>query len=106
MLYLVPHVLVKRNYVNTFFASKSNFEQNGIFIGDGTAANNRDGYFIDAEGVRLFQYDSADLSNQHYHNNNKSLNFRNCKIAQGNFGGASRFRKLAINRERRQDSLE
>lgn len=59
MLYLVPHALVKRNYGDTSFALKSKFEQNGIFVWDGTAANNRDGYSIDAEEVRLLQYDSA-----------------------------------------------
>lgn len=59
MLYLVPHALVKRNYVDNSFALKTEFEQNGIFIWDGTATNNRDGYSIDAEEVRLLQYDSA-----------------------------------------------
>ncbi len=38
---------------------KTKFEQNGIFIWDGTASNSRDGYSIDAEEVRLLQYDSA-----------------------------------------------
>ena len=59
MLYLVPHALVKRNCGDHSFALKTKFEQNGIFIWDGTATNNRDGYSIDAEEVRLLQYDSA-----------------------------------------------
>jgi hypothetical protein len=59
MLYLVPHALVERNYGVSSFALKTKFEQNGIFIWDGTAANNREGYSIDAEEVRLLQYDSA-----------------------------------------------
>lgn len=59
MLYLVPHALVKRNYGNNSFTLKTEFEQNGIFIWDGTATNNREGYSIDAEEVRLLQYDSA-----------------------------------------------
>lgn len=59
MLYLVPHALVKKNYGDSFFAKKAKFEQNEIFIWDGTAANNRESYSIDAEEVRLLQYDSA-----------------------------------------------
>ena len=59
MLYLVPHALVKRNYGDSSFALKTKFEQNSIFIWDGTAASNREGYSIDAEEVRLLQYDSA-----------------------------------------------
>lgn len=59
MLYLVPHALVKRNYGDSSFALKTKFEQNGIFLWDGTASNNREGYSIDAEEVRLLQYDSS-----------------------------------------------
>lgn len=59
MLYLVPYALVKRNYGDSSFALKTKFEQNGIFIWDGTASNNREGYSIDAEEVRLLQYDSS-----------------------------------------------
>lgn len=59
MLYLVPHSLVKKNYSESSFTLRTQFEQNGIFIWDGTASSNRDGYSIDAEEVRLLQYDSA-----------------------------------------------
>lgn len=59
MLYLVPHALVKWDYGEGSFALKSRFEQKGIFIWDGTDPGNREGYPIDAEEVRLLQYDSA-----------------------------------------------
>lgn len=59
MLYLVPHELVKRNYGDNTFALKTKFEQNGILIWDGTSSDNRENYSIDAEEVRLLQYDSA-----------------------------------------------
>lgn len=59
MLYMVPHALVKKNYDDSSFALKTEFEQNGIYIWDGTANKNREGYSIDAEEVRLLQYDSA-----------------------------------------------
>lgn len=59
MLYLVPHELVKRNYGDSSFALKTKFEQNGIFIWDGTSSDNRENYSIDAEEMRLLQYDSA-----------------------------------------------
>lgn len=59
MLYLVPHSLVGRNNGNNSFLLRREFEQNGIFIWDGTAANTRDSYSIDANEVRLLQYDSA-----------------------------------------------
>ena len=59
MLYLVPHALVKRSYGDSSFSLKTKFEQNGIHIWDGTASNNRESFPIDAEEVRLLQYDSA-----------------------------------------------
>ena len=59
MLYLVPHELVKRNYGDSSFALKTKFEENGIFIWDGTSSDNRENYSIDAEEMRLLQYDSA-----------------------------------------------
>ena len=59
MLYLVPHALVKRSYGDSSFSLKTKFEQNGIHIWDGTASNNRESFSIDAEEVRLLQYDSA-----------------------------------------------
>jgi hypothetical protein len=59
MLYLVPHTLVRKSYGESFFALKTQFEQNGIMVWDGTVSSNRDGYSIDAEEVRVLQYDSA-----------------------------------------------
>lgn len=59
MLYLVPHTLVKRDCGNSYFSLRTEFEQNGIYIWDGTDPNNREGYSVDAEEVRLLQYDSA-----------------------------------------------
>lgn len=59
MLYLVPHELVKRNYGDSSFALKTKFEENGIIIWDGTSSDNRENYSIDAEEMRLLQYDSA-----------------------------------------------
>lgn len=59
MLYLVPHTLVRKSYGESAFARKTQFEQNGIMIWDGTVSSNRDGYSIDAEEVRVLQYDSA-----------------------------------------------
>lgn len=59
MLYLVPHSLVKKSFGDTFFAKKKEFENEGIFVWDGTSYQNRDGYSIDVEEVRLLQYDSS-----------------------------------------------
>lgn len=59
MLYLVPHALVKRSGGGSLFSRKHEFEQKGIFLWDGTDSRNRDGYSIDAEEVRLLQYDSS-----------------------------------------------
>ena len=59
MLYLVPHTLVRKSYGESSFALKTQFEQNGIMVWDGTVSSNRDGYSIDAEEVRVLQYDSA-----------------------------------------------
>lgn len=59
MLYLVPHALVRWNCGEGSFALKTRFEQKGIFVWDGTDPSNRDGYPIDAEEIRLLQYDSA-----------------------------------------------
>ena len=59
MLYLVPHSLVQKQGGDSRFALKSQFEEEGIYIWDGTNSNEREGYSIDAEEVRLLQYDSA-----------------------------------------------
>lgn len=59
MLYLVPHALVGRKEGDSHFVLKQEFESRGIFVWDGTSRVNRDGYSIDAEEIRLLQYDSA-----------------------------------------------
>lgn len=59
MLYLVPHSLVKKEYGNSHFAYTQLFEQNGIFIWDGTSADNRDTYSVYDDEVRVLQYDSS-----------------------------------------------
>lgn len=59
MLYLVPHALVRKQYGDYKFALTTQFEQQGIFIWDGTTSKNREGYSIDTDKVRLLQYDSA-----------------------------------------------
>lgn len=59
MLYLVPHALVKKEAGDYHFAMKAQFEQRGIFLWDGTNSKNRENYSIDADEIRLLQYDSA-----------------------------------------------
>lgn len=59
MLYLVPHALVKKQAGDYQFLMKTLFEKHGIFVWDGTNSKNREGYSIDAEEIRLLQYDSA-----------------------------------------------
>lgn len=59
MLYLVPHSLVKKQSGQTFFAKKKEYENQGIFIWDGTSYQNRDGYSINGEEIRLLQYESS-----------------------------------------------
>lgn len=59
MLYLVPHSLVRKQDGDNQFAMKTQFEQRGMFFWDGTSSKNREGYSIDAEEIRLIQYDSA-----------------------------------------------
>lgn len=59
MLYLVPHSLVKRHTGDYQFSMKSQFEQHGIFVWDGTDPQNREGYSIDPDEIRLLQYDSS-----------------------------------------------
>lgn len=59
MLYLVPHLLVEKHAGNNRFSLTTKYENNGIFFWDGTDTRNREDYSIDAEEVRLLQYDSA-----------------------------------------------
>lgn len=59
MLYLVPHSLVRKNFGNSEFSRKKEFETNGIYIWDGTGNVSRDGYSIESDEVRVLQYDSA-----------------------------------------------
>lgn len=59
MLYLVPYVLVSKKYGKSEFVRKKEFEQNGIFFWDGTSSSNREGYTIEADEVRVLQYNSA-----------------------------------------------
>ena len=59
MLYLVPYSLVKKEYGNSFFKQKSQFEENGIMVWDGTSSVNRDTYSIYNDAVRVLQYESS-----------------------------------------------
>lgn len=59
MLYLVPHTMVNKKTGQTGFMLKKEFENNGIYIWDGTNPVNREGYSIVGDEVRLLQYDSA-----------------------------------------------
>lgn len=59
MLYLVPHSLVERSYGASHFSMIKEFEKEGIFLWDGTNSDNRDGYCVNTDEVRVLQYDSA-----------------------------------------------
>ncbi len=59
MLYLVPHSLVRKDGIDSCFAMKTEFENNGVFLWDGTNSNNRESYSIRNDEVRVLQYDSA-----------------------------------------------
>lgn len=59
MLCLVPHALVKKQYEDSEFLLKSQFEQQGILVWDGTSSSNRDSYPVNLQEVRVLQYDSA-----------------------------------------------
>ena len=59
MLYLVPHSLVEKSYGVSRFSMIKDFEQEGIFLWDGTNSDNRDGYCVNTDEVRVLQYDSA-----------------------------------------------
>jgi hypothetical protein len=59
MMYLVPHMRVKKTYGKTEFVLTQEFEQHGIYIWDGTNSANRDRYSISHDEIRILQYDSA-----------------------------------------------
>ena len=59
MLYLVPHSLVRKDGMDSSFAMKTEFENNGVFLWDGTNSNNRESYSVRNDEVRVLQYDSA-----------------------------------------------
>ena len=59
MLYLTPHSLVKKNCGDAEFKLTELFEKNGIHIWDGTNSLNRKTYSINADEIRVVQYDSA-----------------------------------------------
>ena len=59
MLYLVPHSLVRKDGMDSCFAMKTEFENNGVFLWDGTNSNNRESYSVRNDEVRVLQYDSA-----------------------------------------------
>ena len=59
MLYLVPHSLVRKDGMDSNFAMKTEFENNGVFLWDGTNSNNRESYSVRNDEVRVLQYDSA-----------------------------------------------
>ena len=58
VLFLVPHNLVDKNQNNSFIYTNK-FEDNGIFLWDGTNEKNRDSYTIQPDEVRVLQYESA-----------------------------------------------
>jgi len=59
MLYLVPHTMVEKDEEERHFKYTYEFEKNGIFLWDGTNEENRGSYGVDADEIRLLQYDSA-----------------------------------------------
>jgi hypothetical protein len=59
MMYLVPHMRVKKTCGKTEFVLTQEFEQHGIHIWDGTNSANRDKYSIAHDEIRVLQYDSA-----------------------------------------------
>lgn len=59
MLYLVPHSLVEKTYGTSHFSMSKKFEQEEIFFWDGTNSDNRYGYCVNTDEVRVLQYDSA-----------------------------------------------
>ena len=59
MLFLTPHALCDKDEDNTFFSKKKEFEKHGIYIWDGTNADNRSEYTTRIDESRVLQYDSA-----------------------------------------------
>ena len=59
MLYLVPHSLVKKENGKSCFSKSKEFEAAGIHVWDGTNSDNRAGYSVNVNEVRLLQYDSS-----------------------------------------------
>ncbi|MDU1586854.1 MAG: AAA family ATPase [Clostridium sp.] len=59
MLYLVPYTMVKKTDKGNHFKYISEFENNGIFLWDGTNEQNRNEYSIQCNEVRVLQYDSS-----------------------------------------------
>lgn len=59
MLYLVPHTMVEKNAEQRQFKYINEFEKNGIFIWDGTNEEKRAACDVNADEIRLLQYDSA-----------------------------------------------
>lgn len=59
MLFLAPHSLVRKSGGESEFAYKSDFENHGIYVWDGTNSINREGYTVVADEVRVLQYNSA-----------------------------------------------
>lgn len=58
MLFLVPHSMVDKTQKDNFIFT-SQFEDNGIFLWDGTNESVRESYTVQADEVRILQYDSA-----------------------------------------------
>lgn len=59
MMYLVPPTMVNHEEEKTYFAYKSQFENEGIFIWDGTDETQRDSYTLQNDEIRVLQYDSS-----------------------------------------------
>lgn len=59
LLMLVPPMLVSKTTGDNKFILKQNFENEGIFVWDGTCERTREEYSIDMDEIRVLQYDSA-----------------------------------------------
>ena len=58
MLFLVPHKLVDNTKEKSFVLTDK-FEENGIFLWDGTNESVRESFSVQSDEVRILQYDSA-----------------------------------------------
>ena len=58
MLFLVPHEMVNREKEKSFLLTDM-FEDHGLYLWDGTNAETREDYTVQADEVRVLQYDSA-----------------------------------------------